>query len=46
MVPLPPEVITMVRKIVGKFIYYALAVDSTMLVALSNITATQSRATE
>ena len=36
----------MVSKIVGNFLYYALAVDSTMLVALSNLSAAQSKATE
>ena len=44
--PLPLEGITMVRKIVGTFIYYALEMDSTMLVALSDLAATQSRAIE
>ena len=39
--PLPPEGITMVRKIVGAFLYYDLAVDSTMLVAMSNLTQNQ-----
>ena len=46
MAPLPLEGITTVIKIVGTFIYYALAVDSTMLVAPSNLAATQSNATE
>ena len=36
----------MVSKIVGTFLYCALAVDSTMLVALSNLVATHSKATE
>ena len=36
----------MVRTIVGTFIYYSLAVDSTVLVALSNLVATQSNPTE
>ena len=44
--PLPPEGNTAVRNIVVTFIYYALAVDSTMLVALSDLAATQSRDTE
>ena len=43
---LPPEGITMVRKTVGTFLYYALTVDSTMLVALSNLTTTHSKVTE
>ena len=41
-----PEGITMVRKIVGTFLYYALEVDSTMLVALINLAATHSKDTE
>ena len=36
----------MVRKIVGTFLYYSLAVDSTIMVALSNLVETQSKATE
>ena len=36
----------MVRKIVGTFIYYALQMDFTMLVALRNLAATQSKAIE
>ena len=44
--PLPPEGITTARKIVGTFLYYALAVDSTMLVALSDLEASKSKATE
>ena len=43
--PLPPEDITMVSKIVGTFLYYALAVNSTMLVALSDLAIAQSKAT-
>ena len=42
---LPPEGITMVRKIMGTFLYYALAVNSTMLVALSDLAIAQSKAT-
>ena len=42
---LPPEGITMVSKIVGRILYYTLAVDSRMLVTLSNLTATQSKTT-
>ena len=44
--PLPPEGITMVIKTVGTFLYYDLAVDSTILVSLSDLTATQSKVTE
>ena len=44
--PLPTEGITVVRKIVGKFLYYDLAVNYTMLVALRDLSATQSKATE
>ena len=44
--PLPPEGITMVRKTVGTFLYYVVAVDSTMLVARSDLTATQSNTTQ
>ena len=44
--PLPPEGITMVSKIVSTFIYYVLAVDSTMLVALIDLAATRSKAIE
>ena len=36
----------MMRKIVGAFLYYSLSVDSTMLVALSDLAATESKATE
>jgi hypothetical protein len=38
--------VTLVQKIVGVFLYYAMAIDSTMLVALGSIAATQSTATE
>ena len=40
-VPLPPEGITVVSKILGYFIYYIVEVDSTIVVALSNLAATQ-----
>ena len=43
---LPLEGITVVRKIVGGFLYYYLAVYSTMLVALRYLAAIQSKATE
>ena len=43
--PVPPEVITIVRKIVGNFIFYALVVDSNILVALGDLTRTQSKST-
>ena len=44
--PLPPEGITTVIKIVGTFLYYYLAMDSTMLVALIDLAETQSKAIE
>jgi hypothetical protein len=44
--PLAAKAVTLVQKIVGVFLYYAMAVDSTMLVALGSIAATQSTAAE
>ena len=44
--PLPTKEITTIREIVGVFLYYARAVDNTMLCALSTIAAQQSTATE
>ena len=44
--PLPEKGITMVSKIVSTFLYYALEVNSTILVALVDLTSTQSKATE
>ena len=38
--PLTTEGITMVRKIVGTFLYYVLAVDSTILVIMRNLAET------
>jgi hypothetical protein len=42
---LPPEQITRIQQIIGTLLYYSLAVDPTMLVALGSIAATQSKAT-
>ena len=42
---LPAKSITLVQKIVGTLLYYAMAVDPTMLVALGTIASTQSKAT-
>jgi hypothetical protein len=42
---LPAQSVTLVQKIVGTFLYYAMAVDATMLVALGSIAATQAKAT-
>jgi hypothetical protein len=44
--PLPQQSITLVQKIAGTFLYYAMAVDPTMLVALGSIAATQAKATQ
>ena len=33
------------QKIVGKFLYYAIAIDPTMLVALNTLTAVQTKPT-
>ncbi len=43
---LPPEGINRIQKITGTLLYYARAVDPTMLVALGTIAAQQSKATE
>jgi hypothetical protein len=42
---LPPEQITRLQQIIGTLLYYSIAVDPTMLVALGTIAATQSKAT-
>ena len=44
--PLNAKAATLVQQIAGTFLYYAMAVDSTMLVALGSIAATQAKATE
>jgi hypothetical protein len=44
--PLDAKSITLVQKIAGTFICYAMAVDCTMLVALGSIASTQSKATK
>ena len=41
--PLPKEGITRLQQIFGTFLYYARAVNPTMLVALSTLTAAQTR---
>jgi hypothetical protein len=38
---LPVKSVTLVQKIAGTFLYYAMTVDATMLVALGSIAATQ-----
>jgi hypothetical protein len=42
---LPPQQVTRIQQIIGTLLYYSLAVDPTMLVALGTIAATQSNAT-
>jgi hypothetical protein len=42
---LPDKQVTFVQQIVGTLLYYSMAVDPTMLVALGSISATQSKAT-
>jgi hypothetical protein len=44
--PLDSKSVTLVQKIAGTFLYYAMAVDATMLVALGSIASTQANATE
>jgi hypothetical protein len=39
--PLPPDPVTRLQQIIGVFLYYARAVDSTMLVALGTLAAAQ-----
>ena len=43
---LPPKGITRCQQIVGTLLFYAIAVDPTMLVALGDISSVQSKATE
>ena len=42
---LPEERIKLIQKVVGVFLYYAIAIDNTALVALSDIGSEQSRET-
>ena len=42
---LPEERLKFIQQVVGVFLYYAIAIDNTVLVALSNIGSEQSRAT-
>ena len=42
---LPEEIIKFIQKVVGVFLYYAIAIDNTLLVALRDIGSEQSRAT-
>ena len=42
---LPEERIKFIQKVVGVFLYYAIAIDNTVLVSLSDIGSEQSRAT-
>ncbi len=43
---LAPKAITWIQQIVGTFLYYAMAVDPTMLVALGSISEAQTKGTE
>jgi hypothetical protein len=43
--PLDAKAVTFVQRVVGTLLYYAFAIDPTMLVALGSIAATQSQAT-
>ena len=42
---LPEERLKFIQQVVGVFLYYAIAIDNTILVALSEIGSEQSRAT-
>ena len=44
--PLNAQAATLVQQIAGTFLYYTMAVDSIMLVALGSIAASQAKATE
>jgi hypothetical protein len=44
--PLLQKEVRLVQQVAGTFLYYAMAVDCTMLVALGSITSTQANATE
>ena len=44
--PLPPSDIQHVQQVVGTLLYYALAVDNTMLVALSDLASAQAHGTQ
>ena len=41
---LPPKQISLVQKIIGTFLYYSLATNSTMIVALIDLASTESKA--
>jgi hypothetical protein len=43
--PLPPNEVTRIQQILGTFLYYAIAVDSTMLVTLGTLASAQANAT-
>ena len=43
---LPPDEINIVQQICGTFLYYAIAIDNTILPALSDISSQQSKATQ
>ena len=43
---LPPKTVCLVQQIVGTLLYYSIAVDITMLIALGSIAATQSQGTK
>jgi hypothetical protein len=43
---LPPKDVTIIQQIVGTFLFYARAVDQTMLVALGSIASQQTKATQ
>jgi metallophosphoesterase superfamily enzyme len=42
---LEPKAITLIQQIVGTLLYYAMAIDPTMLVALGDLSSDQTRAT-
>ena len=43
---LPPKSINLVQQIIGTLLYYSIAVDPTMLVAIGTIASQQSKATQ
>ena len=44
--PLPQQSVTRIQKVIGTMIYYSIAVDPTMLVAIGTIVSTQATATK
>jgi hypothetical protein len=42
--PLPPKAVTRIQQMLGTFLYYAIAVDSTMLVTLGTLASAQANA--